>query len=859
VQAPPPAPVTVGLTPASATVVLGATQQFTATVSGSSNSAVGWSVNGVPGGNTSVGTVSSTGLFTAPQNLPTPASVTITATSQADATKSAAAAAGIQSDLVVTISPDPASIELGATQQFAAAVASAGNPNRAVVWAVSGVVGGNATVGTIASSGLYTAPQNLPSPPTLTLSAASIADPAKTDTATANVTSSFTLALAGPTALNTGAAGTFNATLAPVAGSNPNLALQWRVNGVLNGSAANGQICAAGIVTCIAPVSSAATVEYRAPLVAPAGGIATISVTSAADAAKSALAVVTINTVVAVTISPAIGVAVALDGSQQFAATVSGTTDQRIVWDVNGVTGGNQLTTGAISNSPTLLGPATFFAPSQLPGGTNTVTIRATSQFDTSKSASVIVQLFSNVVVAVSTSSGSSVSLRAIGRKETLCVGIGNTANTTLVWTVNNVVNGNSTLGTIAPGNNLGCPPLGPPGSQVFSFDYTAPAAVPSPPIAPTVVATATSVADPSRSGSVTITILAAPTVSVSPPSLSLPTDGTAQFSAFVAGTPVLGVAWQVNGVANGDATVGTICMPASNPCLAPAPATIAAIEYRAPATIPANPTVTIAALGADGGSGSSPVTIVAPPTMTQPAITGLRPASLTAGVASPFLLKVTGTNFVAGSGNGASVILFGAPPLAKTTSCIAPPSAPQECTATVDFTEVAAPASIAVQVQNPDLSLSNSVALVAVPATSNEDVILLSSNTPVVTGKDIVVVEPLGAGSGTQTLNISLLGLLVNNACSAQPSPIVIARPASGSITVTLCIGGTGVLPTQQFSISGSGDVTVGAPQPLSLAFVQVQLPLTVSSTTQKGARTLFVENANKEKSAATGAVEIR
>ena len=44
-----------------------------------------------------------------------------------------------------------------------------------------------------------------------------------------------------------------------------------------------------------------------------------------------------------------------------------------------------------------------------------------------------------------------------------------------------------------------------------------------------------------------------------------------------------------------------------------------------------------------------------------------------------------------------------------------------------------------------------------------------------------------------------------------------------------------------------------------LALAFVQVRLPLTIPSTAQKGARTLFVENANKEKSAASGAIEIK
>ncbi len=844
------------VSPAAPAVVLGATQQFTATVSGTANTSVAWTVNGIAGGNSTIGTVSAAGLYTAPQNLPTPASVTLTATSQADNTKSANATVAMQSDLVLTISPDPASVELGAGRQFNVTITSAGNPNRAVAWAVNGVAGGNAAVGTITPAGLYTAPQNLPAPASVTLSATSVADPAKTDTATVTVTSTFTLSLAGPGALNTGTTGTFSAMLLLPPGSNPNPALMWTVNGTPNGSAALGQICAAGVATCVAPSSVAATVEYRAPLVAPAGGVVTVAVTSAADSGKSAQAIVTITTVIAVSISPSAGVAVALDGSIQFTATVSGTTDQRVVWDVNGVVGGNQLTTGAISNPPTLTGPATFFAPSQLPGGANTVTVRATSQFDTGKSASVSVQLFSNIVVAVSTSSGAGTSLRAVSRKETLCVGVGNTANTGIIWTVNGVVNGNSTVGAIAPGNNLGCPPLGPPGSLVSSFEYTAPVAVPSP---ADVVATATSVADPSRSGSVTITILSAPVVTVSPANLTLATDGTAQFSAFVRGTPVLGVSWQVNGVANGDLTNGTICVPASNPCQAPASPSTATVEFRAPASIPANPNVTLAALGADGGSGSATVVITAPPISTQPSITTLLPASITAGVASPFLLKVKGTNFVAGTGSGASVILFGSPPVGKTTSCVTPAGAAHECTATVDSSDVAAAGNISVRVQNPDTSLSNTASLVVVAPTTVEDVIPLTAGAAHVTGKDIVVVEPLTAGSGAHTLDVFLIGLLVSSACSAQSSPVAIQRPASGSITVDLCLGGTGLLASQQFTLSGPGDITVGAPTALSLGPVQVRLPLTISSATQKGARTLFVENTNKEKSAASGAVEIK
>ena len=92
----PPAPsVAITVSPGSASVQAGATQQFTATVTGTSNTSVTWSVNSVPGGNSTVGTISATGLYTGPSTVPSSNTVTVTATSVADTTKSASAAVSI--------------------------------------------------------------------------------------------------------------------------------------------------------------------------------------------------------------------------------------------------------------------------------------------------------------------------------------------------------------------------------------------------------------------------------------------------------------------------------------------------------------------------------------------------------------------------------------------------------------------------------------------------------------------------------------------------------------------------------------------------------------------------------------------
>jgi len=73
-------------------VRVGRTKQFTATVQNSSNTSVIWKVNGVAGGNSTVGTVSASGLYKAPSAVPNPATVTVSATAAADQTKTATAA-----------------------------------------------------------------------------------------------------------------------------------------------------------------------------------------------------------------------------------------------------------------------------------------------------------------------------------------------------------------------------------------------------------------------------------------------------------------------------------------------------------------------------------------------------------------------------------------------------------------------------------------------------------------------------------------------------------------------------------------------------------------------------------------------
>ena len=151
-------PITMIVGPATASVAVGKSQQFTATVSGTTNTAVTWSVAGAADG-----TISASGLYTAPAFVPNPAQVTVTATSLASNAKSATATVTVTAasgSVTVTVSPSVATVADFGTQQFNASVS--GSSNSAVTWQVNGIAGGNQAIGFISTSGLFVAPGGVP-------------------------------------------------------------------------------------------------------------------------------------------------------------------------------------------------------------------------------------------------------------------------------------------------------------------------------------------------------------------------------------------------------------------------------------------------------------------------------------------------------------------------------------------------------------------------------------------------------------------------------------------------------------------------------------------------------------------------
>jgi hypothetical protein len=104
-----PPVITVALSPGSGSVQTNSSQHFAASVSGTSNTAVTWSVNGSGCSGSACGTITSAGLYTAPSAVPSPASVQVKATSQKDTTKSATATVTITAAQGTTYYIAPAS------------------------------------------------------------------------------------------------------------------------------------------------------------------------------------------------------------------------------------------------------------------------------------------------------------------------------------------------------------------------------------------------------------------------------------------------------------------------------------------------------------------------------------------------------------------------------------------------------------------------------------------------------------------------------------------------------------------------------------------------------------------------------
>jgi hypothetical protein len=169
--------VAVSVSPATVSVAAGQTVQFAAVVRGTSNTAVAWKLAGMNSA-PAVGSITASGLYTAPGGITSNAQVAVMATSEADQMASASASVVVTptNGVAVSVAPSSTTVSSGGTLQFWDAVDGTSNP--AVTW--------SATLGTISATGLYVAPKTT-TQVVDTVTATSAADTTKTAQATITV------------------------------------------------------------------------------------------------------------------------------------------------------------------------------------------------------------------------------------------------------------------------------------------------------------------------------------------------------------------------------------------------------------------------------------------------------------------------------------------------------------------------------------------------------------------------------------------------------------------------------------------------------------------------------------------------
>lgn len=241
----------VSISPGSASLKLGETKAFSASVT-PANQGVSWSASGgALSGSSGTGTTfsaTSSGTFT------------LTATSLEDPSKQASATVTVATVTVGTPVPVPASGQtfVGGTVTFSTVVSNAANPG--VTWAVSGG-------GSISASGVFSATAQ----GTYTVTATSVADPTKSAQTSVSVlplTVSITPANA---TLRSGTTQPFAATVSGP--GTPNQAVTWSVDG----PAGSGTITTGGLYT--AP-GSAGTYTIRATSVQDGSSSATATISA---------------------------------------------------------------------------------------------------------------------------------------------------------------------------------------------------------------------------------------------------------------------------------------------------------------------------------------------------------------------------------------------------------------------------------------------------------------------------------------------------------------------------------------------------------------------------------------------------
>jgi len=462
--------VAVTVSPATAGVRVGGTLQYAASVTGTSVQTVTWSLS------PAVGVISSAGLYTAPASLSTPINITVIARSTMDTTKSATAALVVSPAIGLSVSPSSGTVQSGQTLQINATVTGASNPS--VLWSIA------SGAGTVSSSGVYTAPAGLSAQTSAIVRATSVADTTKRAEASLTVVPDVQVSVTpGTASLPAGGNQQFSAAVS----GTTNQGVVWTISPPV------GTISSRGLYKPPTSISTPAAVTVRA--------------TSIVDTAKSGTAAVTIQPApaVSVLVTPTTA-SVNAGGSVQLGATVSGSTNTGVTWNVSPAVG-------------TVSASGLYVAPASVPAAT-VVSVRAVSVADPAKSAAASVTV-NPAAISVSVTPGTA-SISA-GGSLALSASVTGSANTGVVWSVSPAIGAVSSSGNTAV--------------------YAAPGALTQ---TSTVEVRATSLADSMKFSKATLSLIPALTMAVTPAQTVVQAGQSKQFQASFSGGPSQPVVWSV-------------------------------------------------------------------------------------------------------------------------------------------------------------------------------------------------------------------------------------------------------------------------------------------------------------------------
>lgn len=231
-------------------------------------SQVTWEVEGVQGGNPQVGTITPTGLYTAPADTPEQKLLTVkvTARSLADASKSDTAEVTVFPGIRVEVTPSTARIKAGEWVSLEAQVLNTlPDETKAVTWVLAGI---GALENPSATGVIYRAPDTLTTTQTVLVKAVSLADPEAPPGVAQIVVQAPISVEVRPEAPQV-RAGKPLRIIAAVIPPRPEEPLRWFVNDVEGGNEILGTISPSGL--------------YLAPKKVPEGGTITIKAVLSSD------------------------------------------------------------------------------------------------------------------------------------------------------------------------------------------------------------------------------------------------------------------------------------------------------------------------------------------------------------------------------------------------------------------------------------------------------------------------------------------------------------------------------------------------------------------------------------------------